>query len=494
MLKDIIRKEILDNLFSSKFLLTFIISAALILLSVYTGISGYLLDKKEYEASVASVREDFQALEQSDSSFSPETVRIYRPPVALQTLVNGVSDAAGRMSKPSNGQESYLDESKYGNRPGLTVFGALDLEFIVKMVLSLFALLFTYDAVSGEREKGTLKIALANNVPRARLLLGKAIGGYISMMLPLLIPFLLGLMILSIHPGIALTSGDWQRIGLIFLLFLLYLSVFFALGLFVSSMTARSSSSFFVLLALWAAIVMIIPDLSALAAAQIRPVPDISEISMQKALSSYQIEQEASKADTQMQLDSFASWRQSKPSGDAAMEAYREHTEVRQQSADEFRLKIEEANARIDRDYQLKKAAQAGLAQNLSRISPASGLTLGAASLARTGVDEYSRFVESARNYSWTLRDWYTKTNSQKRLELTTYGPPNPDGSPTFRVPMGDLLPIQEALATIPAHEFEPESLERSLQRALPDFAFMAAMTLVFLAGACIAFLRYDVR
>ena len=81
MLRDIIKKEILDNLLSSKFLLTFIVSAALILLSIYMGASGYLLDKKEYEASVASVREDFQSLEQSDSNFSPDTMRIYRPQI-----------------------------------------------------------------------------------------------------------------------------------------------------------------------------------------------------------------------------------------------------------------------------------------------------------------------------------------------------------------------------------------------------------------------------
>jgi len=46
----------------------------------------------------------------------------------------------------------------------------------------------------------------------------------------------------------------------------------------------------------------------------------------------------------------------------------------------------------------------------------------------------------------------------------------------------------------MPAHEFVTENLERSLQRALPEFALMAAMTLIFFAGACIAFMRYDVR
>ena len=494
MLKDIIKKEILDHLLSAKFLFMFIICSALILLSVFMGISGYLHDRKEYEASVASVREDFQALEDAKSLFSPGTMRTYRPPQVLKTIVNGVSDATGRMSRPNNVLESYLEESKYGDNPDLTVFGALDLEFIVRMVLSLFALLFTFDAVSGERERGTLKMALANNVSRARMIFGKAIGGYVSMMLPLLIPLLLGLVILSVYPGVVLTTGDWQRIGLIFILFLLYLSVFFALGLFVSSLTARASTSFFALLTLWVALVMVVPDLSALAAAQIRPVPDASEISMQKGLVSYQIGQEASTAWNALSREQSQALRESKPSGSAAMEQFLNGQEALESQRSGFTLKVNEAVARIDHDYRLRKEAQAGLAKNLSRISPAAGLTLGAAALAGTGVDEYGRFVESAGNYGRIFRDWYTKTNEQKRRDLTQSGNPTPDGSPTFIVPMGDHLPVQEALASMPAHEFAQESLERSLQRALPDFALMALMTLIFLTGACIAFMRYDVR
>jgi ABC-type transport system involved in multi-copper enzyme maturation permease subunit len=324
--------------------------------------------------------------------------------------------------------------------------------------------------------------------------MGKAIGGYVSMMLPLLIPLLLGLMILSLYPGVVLSNGDWQRIGLIFLLFLLYMSVFFALGLFVSSLTARSSTSFFALLALWAALVMVVPDLSALAAAQIRPVPDVSEISMQKGTSTFQINQELSKADSTLSMQQMQARKESKPSGSAAMEQYQKDEEIRQQSVDEFRHKIDDANARIDRDYQLRKDAQYSLAKNLARVSPAFGLTLGAASLAGTGVEEYGRFVEYSRNYGTIFRDWYRKTNTQKRMDTTRPGNPNPDGSPTFIVPMGDLLPIQEALASMPGYEFQRESLEQSFLRALPDFALMAAMTLLFLAGACVVFLRYDVR
>mgnify|MGYP002261879420 CR=1 FL=1 len=53
VLRDIIKKEILDNITSPKFVFTFLLCAVLILLSVYTGVANYGADKKEYTAAVA---------------------------------------------------------------------------------------------------------------------------------------------------------------------------------------------------------------------------------------------------------------------------------------------------------------------------------------------------------------------------------------------------------------------------------------------------------
>ena len=41
MLRDIIKKEILDNITSPKFVFTFLLCTVLILLSVYTGVANY---------------------------------------------------------------------------------------------------------------------------------------------------------------------------------------------------------------------------------------------------------------------------------------------------------------------------------------------------------------------------------------------------------------------------------------------------------------------
>lgn len=150
------------------------------------------------------------------------------------------------------------------------------------IVLSLLAILFTYDAIVGERERGTLKLSLSNRVPRDRLILGKTIGGFISLMVPLVIPFVIGLVMLLVYPDLSFTAGDWIRMGLIFLLFILYLSVFFTLGLLVSTLTGRSSSSLFILLFAWVTFIFVIPKVAVIVAGLINPIPSVHEVTAQK--------------------------------------------------------------------------------------------------------------------------------------------------------------------------------------------------------------------
>jgi ABC-type transport system involved in multi-copper enzyme maturation permease subunit len=53
--------------------------------------------------------------------------------------------------------------------------------------------MFVFDAICGEKERGTLKVLLSNSVPRDLVLLGKWIGGYISLAIPFLIALLGGI-------------------------------------------------------------------------------------------------------------------------------------------------------------------------------------------------------------------------------------------------------------------------------------------------------------
>jgi ABC-type transport system involved in multi-copper enzyme maturation permease subunit len=468
MLRDIIRKEILDNITSPKFVFTFLLCTILILLSVYTGVTNYRAEKKEYEASVALNKKNLES-QPNYSSLAGIGVKVNKPPQVLGTVVNGVEEAVGRVAPVNIAADPNLIESKYSSNPVFAVFGPLDLMFIVKIVLSLFAILFTYDAIVGEKEKGTLKLALSNDVPRDRLILGKAIGGYISLLLPLLIPLLLSLLVLLIMPDISLGGQDWARLLLIFLMFFLYLSVFFSLGLFVSARTTRSSTSFLVLLFVWVIIVMVIPKAAVITAGQIEPIPSVHEITAKKDAFLQQMQAEGQKG--------ILEWaRKNSPKDQNEVKAYQEKfRQFIQDYQQELTTKIDENNAAIERDYQQKKNAQQNLAVNLSRISPASALTFGSMTLARTGIDEYDRFLASVRAYKPIYTKWInSKLGQSINFQTGEQGKINVDDMPQF--------------------VYQPEWMSRSFVRTIPDFALLLVMIIVFFVGAYVSFLHYDVR
>jgi ABC-type transport system involved in multi-copper enzyme maturation permease subunit len=466
MLRDIIKKEILDNITSPKFVFTFLLCTVLILLSVYTGVTNYEAEKKEHTASVALNKKNMES--QRDYQSLASGIKINKPPQVLGTIVAGIEEAVGRVAPVNIASDPNLVESKYESNPVFAVFGALDLMFIVKIVLSLFAILFTYDAIVGEKERGTLKLALSNSVPRDRLILGKAVGGFISLLLPLLIPLLLSLIILLLAPNLALNSADWTRILFIFIMFFLYLSVFFSLGLFVSARTLRSSTSFLVLLFIWVVFVMVIPKVAVITAGHAKPIPSIHEITAQKEAFLKQISVEENKALQEWIKKNAPILAKDQKKG---QEMLMKHV---QEVQDNATTRIDEANARLEKDYQLRKKAQQTLAVNLSRISPASALTFGSMTLARTGVDEFDRFLSSVRTYKPIYTKWI---NSKMGTSITAL-----QGR------------AQIDITDMPQHSIEPEKLSASLMRALPDFSLMIGLIIVFFVGAYVSFLHYDVR
>ena len=294
MLKDIIKKEILETITSAKFVFTFLLCAILILLSVFTGISNYRSDAKEYTAALALNKKNLES-QPSYQALAGLGTKINKSPQVLGAIASGVDEAVGRVATVNIAYDPNLVDSKYESNPIFSVFGALDLTFIVKIVLSLFAILFTYDAIVGEKERGTLKLTLSNRVPRDRLILGKVIGGFISLLIPLIIPLVLSMLMLLVFPNISMNGEYWGRLLLMFLMYFLYLSVFFTLGLFVSARTSRSSTSFLVLLFIWVIFVTVIPKLSVMTAAQIKPIPSVHEITAKKDAFLQQIQGSAQK-------------------------------------------------------------------------------------------------------------------------------------------------------------------------------------------------------
>ncbi|MFB0564177.1 MAG: ABC transporter permease subunit [Candidatus Aminicenantaceae bacterium] len=469
MLRDIIVKEIQDTVMSPRFVFTFLLCTILILLSVYTGINNYQAELKEHSAAVALNRKNLES-QQSYGALAGLGVKVNRNPQVLSTVVNGVQEAVGRVATVNIAYDPSMEDSKYSSSPIFAVFGALDLSFIVKIVLSLFAILFTYDAIVGEKERGTLKLALSNRVPRDKLILGKAIGGFVSLLIPLVIPLVLALLILMIYPNISFAGDDWLRLGMICIMFLLYLSVFFTLGLFISSRTSRSATSFLLLLFIWVTFVTIIPKAAIMASGQINPIPSVHEITAQKDAYLQEIQKEA--------VTEQRKYFKENPRPEKEEERAKWNEEVKKWLEDfqqSLTTKIDEKNAAIEQDYQAKMRGQQRLAVNLSRISPASALMFSAMSLSRTGVDEYERFLNSVKTYKPIFTKWIN-AKMMRSLNLGGGEQPKPE------------------LDDMPQHEFIPEGFSESFNRIIPDLLLMIFLIILFFVGSYVSFIRYDVR
>ena len=122
----------------------------------------------------------------------------YRQPDPLQIFVSGVNNDVGRFSNVNREHGVKLQNSSYSDDPIFAVFRNIDFTFIITIVLSLFAIMFTYNSINGEKEEGTLRLVFSNSISRAEFIGSKIVGSWLGLVVPLLIPILMSFLFILI--------------------------------------------------------------------------------------------------------------------------------------------------------------------------------------------------------------------------------------------------------------------------------------------------------
>ena len=473
MLKTLIEKEIRDLIGSTKFAITFGACAFLIIASFYAGAARYHLYRSQMEASKAA---NARQIGMNDDWNAVGEAVAFLPPHPLATLVSGVSNDIGHAASVRGRGQPEFDVSRYAEDPIYAVFQFLDLEFLFKVILSLFAILLGYDAISGEKEQGTLRLSFSNAVPRYRYLLGKMVGGTSVMGISLLTALALGALLLPVM-GVPMAGGDWLRLGLIVVTGFLYFGVFLTLSVLVSALTHRSSSSFLVMLVIWIASVLIIPRAAVLLAGRSVEVPSVDEISSQKAQYGSQLRNEYLDGLGQMSIE------MSGPEDDPIkkLNQYMDSlTNIRETKMDEFA-------GRLDEQRQNRQEQQSSLAFALARLSPTASLTMAISNLAGTSLALRDHFYEEARSFSNTFGEFkrektgFNSGAGLRMIKIQHGGEPEPE-------------PERLDPAEVPEYQHESPRLATVLAASATDMGLLAVFNLLFFAGAFVAFSRYDVR
>ena len=485
MFKLILYKELREIIGSAKFAATFGVCSILIILSFFTGIKNHQSAMQEYEASWAA---ELRKYEKRTDWKDVSSVQIFLTPSPLASLIMGVSNDIGRAASVTGRNKPPLHDSIYSEQPVFAVFRFLDLEFVFQIILSLFAILFAFDAVNGEKERGTLRLSFANAVPRASYILGKLIGSFLALALPLLIPVLIGLLLLPLM-GIHLTSDEWIRLGLFIMCGLLYLGVFLTLSVFISCLTKHSSSSFLFLLVIWVCSVLIIPRASVLIAGNMVEVPSTAEISIKVSQLSRQNSRDMNQKLRDFLKELTSEQMQSQDNSKEAMERRQNKlNEFLQKVNDENNEKVENLRNRLSEERLNKQINQEKLAFGIARISPTAVFTLAATTISGTSLELKNHFQERAAAYSESFAEFIRgKTGENiggQRIIIKLTADEEKEKKPPE--------PINPR--EIPEFTYQSPELSNILQDSLPDIAILILFNLVFFCGAFIAFLRYDLR
>jgi len=150
----------------------------------------------------------------------------------------------------------------------------LGLSASIGFVAPLVGLALGYDAISGEREKGTIRLLLARPIFRDQVINGKALGALATIALALGLSTLILVGLSSALLGATLDLDLVCRVTLYVLLAILLSFVYYSLSLLVSALTRRASRSLMISLLLWMVFTFVIPLVGFLVAtAVVGPMP-----------------------------------------------------------------------------------------------------------------------------------------------------------------------------------------------------------------------------
>ena len=416
-MRDIARKEILENLATYRFYILTGLIFSMMLISILVSYGDYHLRVENYNILRPG---------------PGEREKVILPPEPLSIFARGLDANAGRLYQLSFRGIDVQPGQQSINRVS-SLFSLPDMLFVTRVILALVALLFSFDAICGEKEQGTLKLILAGRAKRASVVLGKLAGRFLLVAVPFSVLFILSAVVVSLIPDVHAGPEYWARLAIILGGSALYVATFIALGTLISSLVHKSSTSMSVALAAWVLLVFVVPNMGATVAQAAGDVPPADRVEMKTRLAIIQ----------------------------SIFETQQSMKNAKQRDYSRILKQIREANTGVFQTYRPELNRLIALTRSIARCSPAGALEFLTTEISNTGLgrdlgikDAIWMFVERNTNRFAGLE--------KGEVEQFVYRPATPG--------------------------------EQMSGVALPDALILLIMPAVLVALAVGSFLRYDPR
>ena len=489
MIFHIVKRELYDHLSSLRFALTTLLILILMIVNAITYLGEYKQRMSEYQKQVVRSRNE---LKSRGSSLYRLTLKgpghLNKKPSPLAFCADGGEkvllgevrgNTAGRTRRWRSGDTSYKFTEIWGliyppNRDLLFISEAvptdrsimpdyikIDWGFVTAALLSFVGILFTFDSISGEQERGTLRLMLANSISRNTVLCGKFLSAFFTIAIPFLIGAIVSLSIIHLSAVVQFTGSHWVRLGVIVCVALIYTSIFILLGLFVSSRVRESSTSLAILLLIWTVWVVLVPNALGSLGNRLQSRPTAREFMAQ-----------ARDAREDLQTRYFARMK----------EPPRRETPATIATAlgAEYVNKDAELRDRLRADYLFAELRQIQTARSLTRISPAAIVQYAFEALAGTGMSRHLDFISQTRQYARQFRQFLIDADRA-----------DPESPHAVGIPEGTS---QKPVNFDAVPKFEDQHRFRAdFNAAIIDLLLLILFLLVLFVGTFLSFLRMEI-
>ncbi len=469
MMSQLVLKELREHLLSLRFQVGLLLALVLVAASAFVLASNYQRGNAEY---VQRLRQEDDFLRKY-AHLNRLGLAARRPPAPM-AVVRGLANESGVETLDSD--------------PMLEMFPPMDLPAVVAVIFSLFGIVLGFDAINGERERGTLRLVLANGLRRFKLLAAKWAGGMLVLAAAFAAAVLAGAGILMARSGAHWTRDEWLAFGGVCAASLVYCGAFYSLALMFSALARRSSVSVLASVFGWVLLVLVIPNVSPYVAAQFVPLPSVAAKERDQRYITSEERDELGRAGQRKVQEKY---RSRFDFGDVASEEAKRRIaadpaqrRLYEQMRDEIEAVWADVNRRqrekamrLEEAYQDRTKRQFELSRRISYASPLPPLLYASTELAATGFESRERFRAQARAYESGLTQYIQRRYKDEQSKNPAFG-------------VNDFMDVSGR----PRFAYAPPRLSDRLEAAQRFFAMLAGWNAALFLAAVLAFLGFDVR
>lgn len=365
------------------------------------------------------------------------------------------------LAYPPNVDILFIAEQVPSERSIMPDYIKIDWGFVTAVLLSFMGILFTFDSISGEQERGTLRLMLSNSISRSAVICGKFLGAFWTIAIPFLLGAIVNISIIYLSESVPFSGSHWVRLGLIICVALIYTSIFIFLGILVSSRVRESSTSLAILLLLWTVWVVLLPNALGSVGNRLHARPSAREFMAQ-----------ARDSRENLQERYFARIKEPPKQETPAT--------IATALGAEYVNKDAELRDRLHAGYLSEELRQIQTARSLTRISPAAIVQYAFEGLAGTGLPRHLDFISQTRQYAKQFRQFLIDTDRADPASPHAVG--IPEG--TSQKPVNfDAVPKFED-----QHHFSSD-----FDAAIVDLLLLILFLLVLFVGTFLSFLRMEI-